>query len=37
MKVSGKPFDVGITQAHAPTADKDIVEIESFYEYIEGQ
>ena len=28
MKVSGKPFDIGIIQAYAPTADKDMADIE---------
>ena len=35
MKISGKPFDIGIVQAYAPTADKDMAEIESFYEDVE--
>ncbi|XP_037789312.1 uncharacterized protein LOC119584717 [Penaeus monodon] len=32
MKISGKPFDIGIIQIYAPTADKDMEEIEIFYE-----
>ena len=35
MKISGKPFDIGIVQAYAPTADKDMAVIESFYEDVE--
>ena len=35
MKISEKPFDIGIIQAYASTADKYMVEIESFYEDIE--
>ena len=33
MKISGKPFDIRIVQAYAPTAD--MAEIESFYEAVE--
>ena len=35
VKIRGKPFDIGIIQAYASTADKDMAEIESFYEDIE--
>ena len=35
MKISGKPFVIGIFQTYAPTADKDMAEIESFYEDVE--
>ena len=35
MKISGKPFVIGIVQTYAPTADKDMAEIESFYEDVE--
>jgi len=31
-KLNGKPFDIGIVQAYAPTADKDEEEVEKFYE-----
>ena len=27
LKISGKPFDIGIIQAYNPTADKETVEI----------
>ena len=37
MKISGKPFDIGIIQDYAPTADKDLAEIESFYKDIEKE
>ena len=35
MKISGKPFDIGIIQASASTADKDTAENKSFYKGIE--
>ena len=35
VKISGKPFDIGIIQCYAPTADKNMDEIESFYEDVE--
>ena len=35
MKISGKPFDIRFIQVYAPTADRDMADIESFYEDIE--
>ena len=35
--ISGNPFDIGLVQAYAPTADKDMAESESFYEDVEKQ
>jgi len=35
VKLKGTPFDIGIVQVYAPTADKDDAEIEEFYENIE--
>ena len=34
-KLQGKPFDIGIIQVYAPTADKDEEELEKFYEAVE--
>ena len=35
VKLQGTPFDIGIIQAYAPTADKDEEEMDAFYETIE--
>ncbi|GFN78105.1 craniofacial development protein 2-like protein [Plakobranchus ocellatus] len=31
VKLQGKPFDIGLIQIYAPTADKDEEEVEIFY------
>lgn len=35
VKLKGKPFDIGIIQVYAPTADKDEEELEEFYDTVE--
>ena len=35
VKLQGTPFDIGIIQAYAPTADKGEEEVEEFYETLE--
>lgn len=35
VKLKSTPFDIGIIQAYAPTADKDVAEVEEFYETIQ--
>jgi len=35
VKIQGTPFDIGIIQAYAPTADKDDEEVEQFYETLD--
>ena len=35
VRISGKPFDIGMNQCYAPTADKNMDEIEALYEDVE--
>ena len=35
MRISGKPVNIRLIQAYVPTADKDVGEIDSFYEDME--